>query len=264
MPVIQELRERAFLVLYEAGWSDTNVARILHAGASTIRQWRETRGLPRNKGINVKIDDVEARRMYDAGENDHQIARRFGMDPSGVVLWRQRMGLPSKYVCNRLTAEDTRKAKKMFKLGATFRHVADELGIEGIGGLQNLRRKIDHPGLRRHGITNSMIRARVLKDPTVQGRIDRAIGPRVPTDIRLDAVSDLYVDVLEGRVSADFIEQQAPSYRNRAYDMCGSRYGARSLDEENDNGLSLGDMLADPDAWDSMEVAAELAYEMDD
>jgi hypothetical protein len=46
--------------------------------------------------------------------------------------------------------------------------------------------------------------------------------------------------------------------------MCGSKFGPGSLDARDENGWSLGDALADPDALDELEAAAELAYEIDD
>jgi hypothetical protein len=45
--------------------------------------------------------------------------------------------------------------------------------------------------------------------------------------------------------------------------MNGSSFGPRSLDVEDGNGWSLGDALADPEALDDIEAAAELAYNMD-
>lgn len=260
MPVPQELREKAFEALYHAGWCDEPIARVLHAAPTTIRQWRESRLLPKNLAAHVKIDEAVARRMYDDGESDYAIARALGMHQSSIVGWRRRNGLPSKRPCHRLTPEDIRKARKMLKLGASMRQVAREIDNCNVGALQYLRQKINHPGLRRHGITNTMIRDKVLKDPTIQRRIERAIGPKVPADIRLDAVSELYADVLEGRVAAEYIEQQAPAYRSRAYDMCGSKYGARSLDDELAENFTLGDTIEDSSALEEMEVAAEAAY----
>ena len=62
-------------------------------------------------------------------------------------------------------------------------------------------------------------------------------------------------------MSAKFIEKVAPTYRNRAFEMCGSRFGVRSLDEEmGEDGWTLMDSLDDPAALAALEAAAEAAY----
>jgi hypothetical protein len=120
------------------------------------------------------------------------------------------------------------------------------------------------PGLRSTGISNRTIRSQVLKDGGLEKRLTRAIGTAAPLDVRSEAISAMYADVLEGRLARDLIEAQAASYRNRAYDMCGlSKFGARSLDEELSEGFSLLDALEDPDALEEMIRAAEIGYQND-
>src|SRR5690606_30071949 len=104
------------------------------------------------------------------------------------------------------------------------------------------------------------IQDKIQADPNIQKRIERAIGTHLPLDARLDAVADLYLAVLEGRVACDFIEQVAPSYWNRAMEMAGSKFGPRSLDEEIGEGWSLMDTLEDPTALEELEAAAEAAW----
>jgi hypothetical protein len=118
-------------------------------------------------------------------------------------------------------------------------------------------------GLRQTGITNRTIRAQVLGDKSIMPRIEKAVGPRIPSDVRHEATIGLYTAVLGGWIAAKFIEKEAPRFRNAAWSMCGSDYGLRSLDAVNDEGWRLGDALADPGALDDIEAAAELAYDMD-
>jgi hypothetical protein len=60
-------------------------------------------------------------------------------------------------------------------------------------------------------------------------------------------------------VDRRFIEKVAPHYRNRAFELSGARSG-RSVDEENEDGLTLMDRLDDPNALAALEAAAEAAW----
>jgi hypothetical protein len=82
----------------------------------------------------------------------------------------------------------------------------------------------------------------------------------LPADVLTDAADELYLAVLDGLIAERFIEEQAPRFRNRAFEMNGSNFGPRSLDAQDEDGWSLGDALADPDALQEMESAAEAAY----
>jgi hypothetical protein len=104
-------------------------------------------------------------------------------------------------------------------------------------------------------------------DAEIMHRIQRAIGTSIPPEFREDAVADLQLAVLEGRISPDQIETASASFRNQAYGLVGSKYGARSLDEElgdEGDGFTLMDTLEDTDALVSMEEAAAYAYDNDD
>ena len=115
-------------------------------------------------------------------------------------------------------------------------------------------------GLRRHGLTNRSIRARVLKDRTIYRRIETAIGNGLPSDVKCDAVDELYLAVLDGLVDEQFIDQEARRYRSRAINMNGSLFGPRSLDSENESGWSLSNLIEDYTALADMEEAASVAY----
>lgn len=256
-------RERAFEVLHQAGWTDSAIAVALKASPFTVVRWRAERNLGRNlHEPPVKICEVEARRLYSQGAKDPIIARRFGVCQSAVTRWRQRQGLEANHPHRKLTAEQEHKARMLLRYGASRRQVADALGISGLDPIQRIRSKMKDPGLRRTGHTTFHIQARVRKDKRVQGRIDRAVGSHVPMDVRLEANAELYLAVLDGIVSVDCIEKVAPSFRNRAYSMCGaSKFGTRSLDEEiGEDGWTLMDSIDDPSALETMEAAAEAAW----
>lgn len=254
------IRVEAFIALHSAGWADSRIGAALAVRPEQVRTWRDERGLQKNPGRSVKIDETEGRAMHAAGANDHQIARRFSVLPSAVVYWRQRRGLAPNAPSQTKPPEVRRKAKKMLRLGATRKQVAEACGLH-IASVQAYRCKMNDPGLRRTGLTNLNIRSQVVKDARVVRRIERAVGVGLPPDVLSEATSSLYLAVLDGLVAVDLIEKVAPSYRNRAYEMCGSKFGPVSLDEEiGDDGWTLMDSLEDPDALEALEAAAEAAW----
>lgn len=85
-----------------------------------------------------------------------------------------------------------------------------------------------------------------MNDQHLPRRIEKAIGLSVPRDIRMEAVNDMYLELLDGKLRADQIESAAPRFRSKAYQMTCNNYSPRGLDEENEDGFSLADVIADP------------------
>lgn len=262
---VDQFRKRAFRVLYDAGWTDYAIIAALGTSHNTIPVWRAQAQLPPNAhGYGPKLDPSTTRLMYDRGASDGEIARHFSADQSAVTRWRQRRGLPANFERTKPIGPRTvRKAHRLLKWGATARQVAEEVE-RGRRAILRLRKRINHPGLRRTGVTNRSIRAQILRDPSIQERIASALGKELPRDVLMEASAELYLAVLDGRVAREQLKAAAPHFRSRAWSMCGSNFGPRSLDAQNDDGWSLSDALADPDALERLEEAAGLAYEMDD
>lgn len=83
-----------------------------------------------------------------------------------------------------------------------------------------------------------------------------AAVPRWPSEAtRDDAISDLYLAVLEGSVAANDVAAEARRYATKAVSQWESRFGPRSLDELAFEGgrETLGDMIADPDTLEPLE-----------
>lgn len=208
--------------------------------------------------IQPKIRHGEALAMYDAGANDNEIALRFHALPSAVAHWRSRHGLPSKHFKG-LSASQRRQAMRMLRDGATRQQVSDTIGVCK-AAIQRIRKSMPSEGLRSTGINQYTIRAQVLNNNDLYPRILRAVGSGLPRDVKHDAANEMYVDVLDGKLSADLIEARASRYRNRAWSICGSNYGPVSLDAANDDDFSLGDLIDDPAALAAMDEAAERAW----
>lgn len=258
-------RDQAWTILHATGWTDYKIARAFEIGESAVRRWRGAQSLPPN-GVRkiANVDYGVVLRLYRDGHNDHEIAREVGIDPSTICKWRRSKGLPAQKSADpSLDAAAVRKAKKMLRLGATKEQVAAEISVHK-RTIQRIRSKMSDAGLRKHGLNTLAVQRQARAGSSLLTRIENAIGKKVPSNVRYEAALALYTEVLEGRIAPDYIEQQAPRFRNEAWSLCGSRFGPRSLDEENDDGWSLGDALADPAALEDLERAAELAYDLED
>lgn len=197
-----------------------------------------------------KIDSRRALALYDDGASDLEIAAVFGVSANGICRWRMRHGLCRvAHNDNRVSAAQVRQAKTMLRNGATRAQIAAHLGVSS-WTIQQLRRGMDGEGLRPSGINGEAIRLAVINDQHLPRRIEKAIGLNVPRDIRIEAVNDMYLELLDGKLRADQIESAAPRFRSKAYQMTCNNYSPRSLDEENEDGFSLADVIADPN-WEA-------------
>ena len=211
----------------------------------------------------IPIDPVRALALYDVGASDNEIAAALGASQSGVCRWRKRHGL-ARRACNdnRLTASQIRQAQKMLRNGATKAQVAAELAVS-VNPIDRIRRGMKADGLRQWGWTNAVNRKAVIEDPTILKRITKAIGSNVPPDIRMDAVNDMYLELLEGKLPVSQIESAAPRFRSRAFSMGNYNYSTRSLDEEDENGFTLADRIADPDGIRPFDEILERVFAND-
>lgn len=87
--------------LYDAGWSDANIAKELGCSNDTVGKWRKREKLPANKSVKLgtKLYDWDkGRKLYEAGMNDCQIAKELGCTDKAVRNWRFRRKLPANRV----------------------------------------------------------------------------------------------------------------------------------------------------------------------
>lgn len=92
------------------------------------------------------------------------------------------------------------------------------------------------------------------RDPTY-ALIAAAVPHGASEATREDAISDLYLAVLEGKVATADIPVAAKRYASRAVGKWESRFGPRSLDEKifDDGRETWADALADPETLDPLE-----------
>lgn len=241
-------RQDAFRVLHLAGWSMTAIARVLNVTDNTIGCWRQSSKL----GINPtkyhrRIDEAAAMALYRDGASDNEIGRALGITQSSITRWRQRRGLERNCEPPQpLDAVVVRQARKLLADGASRKQVAEALDIGCLGTVQKVRKGMKKQGLRPTGLTNRAIRSQVLRDRSVMPRISEAVGRDLPIDVKHDAVSSLYLAVLDGWIRRDLIEERAPRFRSKAFALNGHDYCLRSMDDG--EGRSCIDQIQDPDA----------------
>jgi len=95
LPAEEEARR---MKLYNQGLSDTEIGEVLGMTTSGVCCWRNSRGLPANRGKrSVREQDLatyERRlKMYHAGVSCREIARREGVTIGAIYNWRNGSGL---------------------------------------------------------------------------------------------------------------------------------------------------------------------------
>jgi transposase len=253
----------AAVILRREGWTDTRIGEAFSISAGTVRDWRKRHGFTGlNSRYKPKINDEEALSLYQAGHTDPEIAEHFGATQSGVARWRYRNILPAHNEQNAKVSEEIeRKARKLLRQGYTRRQVADEIGY-GIHTVQRIRDRIGpDPRLHPSHVTLQSAKSAALKSSEkILARITKAVGKLLPPDIVADAIGDIYLACIEGKMHVDQIEQEAKKYANRVLNNFASRWGPKSLDEEiGEDGFKLMDLLEDKSALDPFEEILESA-----
>lgn len=250
---IHPKRRDAIILLNEAGWTDVEIGHALNAKSSSIWRYRTRFGLDTVPSkYRPKIVHDEALELYEMGLSDSEIARKFGASRSAISVWRKRNGLErNNEILPPPTPDVQKQIKKMLVAGASRAKISEKFGVS-VAYLSRFRGKMKQDGLRKRGMTDASIRAKLRADRTLMPRLNKAIGGNVPLHIREHAVHDMYCDLFDCVLSLDQIEKRAPSYRSAAFKMCGDTWSHSRLDEEDENGLSLMDTLTN-DEWDPQE-----------
>jgi transposase len=240
----------AIEILNREGWNDSQIGTALGSSSKAIRAMRKRRGIASvDTKYAPKIDHSKAFELYREGWSDGQIARHFGAHQTGVWRWRERHGLPPNVEQSpRMGKEDKRKIDKLLGRGMSARKACKRSGFSR-GSIMRRSRKRKLEGRRATGITDRVLLKKIEDTTAIMSRIQSALGVKLPADILEQASQEMYCDLIDCALDADLIERRAASYRNEAFAMCGSKYGAVRLDEPDENGLTLLDTLTN-DQWD--------------
>lgn len=145
--------------------------------------------------------------------------------------------------------------------GEPFSQIGERVGIDGRSAASYVRWLTPEQRERRKAMEQARyVRSvgtealRPHRDP-LYAAIAAAV-PRWPSEAtRDDAISDLYLAVLEGSVAVGDVAAEARRYATKAVSQWENRFGPRSLDELAFEGgrVTLGDMIADPDTLEPLE-----------
>lgn len=120
---------------------------------------------------------------------------------------------------------------------------------------EDLRRRKTRRNLRKKVVPPSgAVPVRANRDPLyrqLEALIPRWLSPACKDD----ALSDLYVAYLDGRLDMANLATEARRYASRTAEDYESKFGPRSLDEQafEDGRETLGDMIADPESLEPLE-----------
>lgn len=229
-----------------SGLNDCAVVRSVGTSRTTVRRRRRELGLkPFAQGVGhiftrSPITDEQAAAIDAAilvGQYDKVIARALDVTIYHVRKRRALLGVP------------------FFKPGDN-------------GGGQTLptQRREPKPRVRTRG-TASKSKTKVSSAPidnpayrcALYARVAKAIGHRMPADIRDDAISDIVLLVLSGQLSEDQIERDARKLSNKTLGRWSTRFGPKSLDEgrgdDRADDFNLYHLIASPEQAEMMRLA---------
>lgn len=242
---VQSVRYRE---LYDQGLTDGAIGRAIGRDRSSVSEWRARAGLPANTAPHLTSPDEDAqrRRLYALGLSDEEIGKQTGVGNSSIRRWRQLRGLAPTHKAGTGRHTPEQRAARMFlySLGYSDTHIAREQKV-ALSAVRGWRKRLGLPAIGRI-VTAKERRRRHFEDSALV-RIRRAVGRNLPPDIAQDAIGDLYLAVLSGKVSMEDIEAQSRKFGNRVLDQFASKYGPRSLDEtvQGTEDFTLMDTLVD-------------------
>lgn len=248
---MSQINHAEALALYHAGKSDRGIAAHFGVSQNTASNWRNRAGLPPHttRGA-AKLDKAEALAMHLSGLSDSEIARHFGINQSHVTRWRQRLGRKANEPQAQLSQDKRRKARKLLREGATKQQVAAVVECHP-RTVQRLRGEIaGDPRLRQTGQSIASVRRTLARDAaSIMGELRHATRRMTDQTLRDDVISEMFLALMEGRLSRDQIGAEAKAYSGRAIGQWQSKWAPMSLDEDlTGEGFRLVDVIPCPSA----------------
>lgn len=199
-----------------------------------------------------KIKTEEARQLHAQGMSDGDIARHFNVTQSSATRWRQKQGLqPNVIVENsRLSPERRRLARKLFREGATREQVRKATGCSKRTADRLRKEMAGDERLRPTGKHLKGERGLARRDAaTILAELKAATRHVTDASIRDDAMGEMFLAMMEGRLERRQIKTEARRYTGRVIEQWQSRWAPASIDEAmTEDGLRLIDLIACPSA----------------
>lgn len=202
-----------------------------------------------------RINTEEALRLYSDGKSDGDIARHFGVGQSSATRWRQRQGLQPNIVHDAvpLSAERKRRARKMYREGATHEQVRRAIGCSRLTSKKLRRGLAGDDRLRLTGVSLKGERQQAQRDAaTILAELKAVTRHVLDPTIRDDAIGEMFLAMMEGQLTRSSIKTEARRYCGRVFEQWQSKWGPASIDESiTEDGLRLIDLIPCPraQAW---------------
>lgn len=207
-----------------------------------------------------RINTEEARQLHAQGMSDSDIARHFGVTQSGATRWRQRQGLQPNILPMsgpRNDPERRRRIRKMLREGATMEQVVSAIGCNKKTVARYRKEIASDDRLRGLGVTLKGARNSARRDAAeILAELTAATSRMADATIRDDAIGEMFLAMMEGRLERQDITTEARRYCGRQVKLWQSPWGPASIDEElTEDGLRLIDLLPCPHAAAWLESA---------
>lgn len=175
---------------YDAGLSDSSIARELHVCTRRVREWREKYDLPSNYRRISHItsrDHMHFKTLYELGCNDNEIAEIYNVSSRRIQYWRSTNKLPINSCKNNELPQYTDLVmRKLYDIGLS------DIYICGISGL-NLNQVLEWRKLNNLPHVNHKRRHRIL-----------AAMDKIPEDKIFDEESLFYSsEILDNVIRGD-------------------------------------------------------------
>jgi hypothetical protein len=94
---MRKVNVEQFVELYNKGYNDSEISRIMNVNHVTIKNNREVLNLPSNFKYKRKFDENEFKKLYDLGYNDCKISEILKISNSAVQDYRKQKGMKSNH-----------------------------------------------------------------------------------------------------------------------------------------------------------------------
>jgi len=276
--------------LYDAGYTDPAIAKAVGILNKSVFKWRKRSGLPPNvspgrrasasSAVAVVTPDLKRRAtaLLERGVGPRTIAREMSASLQSLERWRTAMlserpelrrqashqkapRHPSGRMYSKMLPDRRARAFVLYADGLCDYDIAKDLGVRKTQ-IWEWRHALFLPAVRK-----SMRKHMVKPKPKWLGQaispmsnplyahIVASIGRGMAPDLIDDAVSDVWLALAEGRLSAQQISAEAGKFRNRVIGSYASKFGPRSLDEDigDGDGFRMLDLLKDDRSSDWLE-----------
>ena len=181
----------------------------------------------------------KVRALYDQGMSDRDIGQEVGTDRWNILYWRRVNGLPAN-----IKFRSGKRPTAMSKDRAAL--VARGLPDAEIARRQGVTESAIAHWRNKRGLSFNRVTFKPNQPHPMVAVIRQAIGWHHAPDIAEEAICEMLLAMVEGKLTEGQIEAEAGDYVAKVYRQFASNYGTRSIDEDlTGGGFRLIDRLRD-------------------